>query len=188
MTGIWDSGGYGRSYKPGAQYRNSRIDPDAHPTLWSGKPKQRAGPFGGRRAIDGSFGNSPHTGARHRPAPGELLSVKRHDARSPALVRSPGADLRVWKLKRDRDPGVIGRPEARWRSVSRVLSDDICTAYQESATEKDEINPAVEYGNEIQEISGLTAGRDAANTRFERSVLQSGRDQVVVRYAAAITR
>src|SRR6266536_2854089 len=94
----------------------------------------------------------------------------------------------MWKLKRGRDSGVIGRPEARWRSVGRVLSDDICTSYQDSATEKDEIDPAVEYGNEIQEISGLTAGRDASNTRLERSVVQSRRDQVVVRYAAAVTR
>ncbi|HMC66853.1 MAG TPA: hypothetical protein VKI65_18095, partial [Gemmataceae bacterium] len=74
-------------------------------------------------------------------------------------VSSSAASHRSVELKRGHDPGVIGRPEARWRSISRVLSDDICTAYQETATEKDEINPAVEYGNRIQEIGGLTAGR-----------------------------
>ena len=62
------------------------------------------------------------------------------------------------------------------------------TGYQESATEKDEIDPAVEYGNEIQEISGLTAGQTPPTPASSAASPTPAAIRSIVRYAAAVTR
>ena len=94
----------------------------------------------------------------------------------------------MWKLERGRDPGVIGRPEARWCSVSLALSDDFRTTHRKSATEKDKIDPLIEGRAGVQEMVSLTTGRGASKTGLDRGVGEPRRDDVVIGHAAAVAR
>src|SRR3989338_5097859 len=73
--GISGSGGYGRSYRLGAQSRNCRTSLDALPALGYGRPKRPVSPCAEKQVRNASCGSSPRTDEKYRPARCALLSL-----------------------------------------------------------------------------------------------------------------
>ena len=71
--------------------------------------------------------------------------------------------------KRGHDPGVIGRPKARWRSISRVIADDVRGQDPETATVENMIDAEVENRHRVEQIGRLATGRNPASRAASRN-------------------